>query len=349
MSQASKRPRSPIDNGPSSRKTPRTSDLPDRPRAMRDEKTQPIPVVEQVQSFSGDNRRNNRSLLERVGPPSQRFGGNSQRPHVNDNNNFRGAPHQQPMFDPVQAQMDVVAAAQMGMAGFPMPMMTVDQMQMQELIQSQAMMLNQMNQMMQQLAAANGGNNSGGFNSALQGQSNQNAGAFGPGKDRGGASRGGGRGPVGHANGATAPAPAASAASAPAQAPHPTPAQKPVPATVASSTSPADSSIPLSAVTATPVVAPQPRTAAAAAAEVATGATPVGTYPERPGTPTLCKFSINCTNPMCRYSHPSPAATMESALVLSNDACEKGNKCDDKDCTKSHVSPATLKPGGACA
>jgi len=50
---------------------------------------------------------------------------------------------------------------------------------------------------------------------------------------------------------------------------------------------------------------------------------------------------------LCRYSHPSPAATVESALVLSNDACEKGNKCDDKDCTKSHVSPATLKPNAA--
>ena len=70
-------------------------------------------------------------------------------------------------------------------------------------------------------------------------------------------------------------------------------------------------------------------------------------YPERPGTPTLCKFALACTNPVCRYSHPSPAATVESGLVLSNEACEKGVKCDDKDCTKGHPSKAILDPNGA--
>lgn len=301
---------------------------------MRDDKAQPIPVVERQQTFSGNNRRDSRSLLERMGPPPpQRFGGNQQQPHMNNNDNFRGPPPQQQMYDPVQAQIDVVTAAQMGMGGFTMPMMTVDQMQMQEIIQSQALMLNQMNQMMQQFntqmtAPSGGGNNAGGFNGTTQGQSSRNPEASGPGgrgRGRGSAIHGGNRGggPGGHVNGTPTPAPATA------------------PPTVAPSAPATNPAVPSTAVIAAPVVEPQPRTAAAAARSPL-----VVSHPERPGTPTLCKFSINCTNPVCRYSHPSPAATAESALVLSNDPCEKGNKCDDKDCTKSHVSPATLKPNG---
>lgn len=64
--------------------------------------------------------------------------------------------------------------------------------------------------------------------------------------------------------------------------------------------------------------------------------------PERPQSPTLCKFALKCTNPLCRYSHPSPVATPESGVVLSNEACEAGKNCKDKDCIKAHVSPATL-------
>ncbi|KAG6847566.1 hypothetical protein H0H93_007357 [Arthromyces matolae] len=66
--------------------------------------------------------------------------------------------------------------------------------------------------------------------------------------------------------------------------------------------------------------------------------------PERPQSPTLCKFSTKCTNAQCRYAHPSPVATTESGVVLSNEACEKGKDCQDKDCIKGHVSPAVLNP-----
>jgi len=64
--------------------------------------------------------------------------------------------------------------------------------------------------------------------------------------------------------------------------------------------------------------------------------------PVRPLSPTLCKFSTKCGNATCRYSHPSPVATPESALVLSTDACAEGLSCKDADCTKSHPSPATI-------
>ena len=66
--------------------------------------------------------------------------------------------------------------------------------------------------------------------------------------------------------------------------------------------------------------------------------------PERPQSPTLCKFSLKCTNPHCRWSHPSPVATPESGMVLSNEPCEQGKDCKDKDCIKSHISPAAVNP-----
>jgi len=69
-------------------------------------------------------------------------------------------------------------------------------------------------------------------------------------------------------------------------------------------------------------------------------------FPDRPQSPTLCKFGLKCTNAHCRYAHPSPVATAESGVVLSNEACEKGKDCQDKDCLKSHVSPAVLNPQG---
>ncbi|KAG7449670.1 uncharacterized protein BT62DRAFT_928398 [Guyanagaster necrorhizus] len=65
-------------------------------------------------------------------------------------------------------------------------------------------------------------------------------------------------------------------------------------------------------------------------------------YPERPQSPTLCKFGLKCTNPHCRWTHPSPVATVESGVVTSTEACEKGKDCKDKDCVKAHVSPAVL-------
>jgi len=54
---------------------------------------------------------------------------------------------------------------------------------------------------------------------------------------------------------------------------------------------------------------------------------------------------MKCTNALCRYSHPSPVATAESGVVLSNEACDKGKDCKDKDCIKSHISPAINLPG----
>ncbi|KAH9956499.1 hypothetical protein BC827DRAFT_1230775 [Russula dissimulans] len=66
--------------------------------------------------------------------------------------------------------------------------------------------------------------------------------------------------------------------------------------------------------------------------------------PERPQSPTLCKFSLKCTNPHCRWSHPSPVATPESGMVLSNEVCEQGKDCKDKDCIKGHISPAAVNP-----
>ncbi|KAG8972511.1 hypothetical protein FRB90_010209 [Tulasnella sp. 427] len=76
----------------------------------------------------------------------------------------------------------------------------------------------------------------------------------------------------------------------------------------------------------------------------ATSAQTIPNIPSRPLSPTLCKFVTNCTNPTCRYSHPSPVATIESGVVLSTEACEKGLDCVDKDCTKAHVSKAAKNP-----
>ncbi|KIY69480.1 hypothetical protein CYLTODRAFT_442633 [Cylindrobasidium torrendii FP15055 ss-10] len=83
-----------------------------------------------------------------------------------------------------------------------------------------------------------------------------------------------------------------------------------------------------------PVVAPVPVPAAAPP--------PAYAFPERPQSPTLCKFSTKCTNPHCRFAHPSPVATPESGMVLSTEPCEKGRECKDKDCPKTHVSSSVL-------
>ena len=62
---------------------------------------------------------------------------------------------------------------------------------------------------------------------------------------------------------------------------------------------------------------------------------------DRPLSPSLCKFGVNCTNALCRYSHPSAAASAESGVVLSTEACPAGRHCTDKDCTLSHPSAST--------
>jgi len=104
-----------------------------------------------------------------------------------------------------------------------------------------------------------------------------------------------------------------------------------------------------------PIVEPKPVTplpttpAPSAAVLIAAPATSqqlAYVVPDRPQSPTLCKFALKCTNAHCRYSHPSPVATAESGVVLSNEACPNGKECKDKDCIKAHVSPAALNPLG---
>ncbi|KIY50263.1 hypothetical protein FISHEDRAFT_71871 [Fistulina hepatica ATCC 64428] len=114
----------------------------------------------------------------------------------------------------------------------------------------------------------------------------------------------------------------------------------------ASSMAPASKPVAPPAPAASPVVAPTPVPATVLTTPVAA---PVETpqripyaVPIRPQSPTLCKFGPKCTNAHCRYSHPSPVATAESGIVLSNDPCEQGKDCKDQDCIKAHVSPAVL-------
>ena len=119
----------------------------------------------------------------------------------------------------------------------------------------------------------------------------------------------------------------------------------PVPPSIEEVASPVSLPAPSIAETAqpTPIAAPIP-----IPANVTPSAAPpklAYALPERPQSPTLCKFGTKCTNSQCRYSHPSPVATTESGVVLSTEACEKGKDCKDKDCIKSHVSPAVNNPG----
>ncbi|KAG8907267.1 hypothetical protein FRB99_004961 [Tulasnella sp. 403] len=111
-------------------------------------------------------------------------------------------------------------------------------------------------------------------------------------------------------------------------APPKQPLSKPNPADAANSS---NSTSTAQIATPTPTIeAPKPIPASSSALAV----------PSRPLSPTLCKFVTNCTNPQCRYSHPSPVATLESGVVLSTEPCEKGLDCKDKDCIKAHVSKA---------
>ncbi|KAF8583824.1 hypothetical protein K439DRAFT_1634039 [Ramaria rubella] len=90
-----------------------------------------------------------------------------------------------------------------------------------------------------------------------------------------------------------------------------------------------------------PAPAPAPALAPAPAAPG-----PSMTVPDRPGTPSLCKYALKCTNPQCRFSHPSPVATVESGVVLSTEFCPKGKDCKDKHCTLGHVSPSVANGTG---
>ena len=149
----------------------------------------------------------------------------------------------------------------------------------------------------------------------------------GRGRGRGGQMRGAGRGRGGHSG------PHGGEPSVGEILPAPTPA-----------TSPPQPPVPPSSSTSAPSV---PAAPAAITPSSSVGSVRPGfVAPERPQSPTLCKFNLKCTNPLCRYSHPSPVATAESGVVLSNDPCENGKNCKDKDCIRAHVSPAVLNPNG---
>ncbi|KIJ65918.1 hypothetical protein HYDPIDRAFT_110012 [Hydnomerulius pinastri MD-312] len=155
--------------------------------------------------------------------------------------------------------------------------------------------------------------NGGGF---MQGQGQAQGGVNGRGRGggRGGRGRGGASGRGGQFG--SSPAPSSETQNQPSE-PAATPSAEPT----------------------VPIVAPTPTPASSSSQHIPYA------LPERPQSPTLCKFGTKCTNSQCRYSHPSPVATAESGVVLSTEACEKGKDCKDKDCIKAHVSPAVNTPG----
>ncbi|KAL1941474.1 hypothetical protein VTO73DRAFT_7291 [Trametes versicolor] len=310
--------RSPSPSGGPPSKSRRT-DLPTGPRAM----------FRDGPGGHGPGGGNSRSLLDRVGPA--RGGHGQYNPH-----------------DDVQARIDSITNGppdpnmMMMNGGFPMngmPGMDMNAMNMANPMMLQEMMMSQM-AMMAQMAGAMGilpqgpqfmnggmpmqpgmGGDMGGFNGMQGGMPHGGPDNRGRGRGRG-AGRGTGRGRGGHV-GHHSEGPSSNGVPTSGPTPHP---PAPTPAT---------------ATTSAPVIAvPAPITAS-----TSTGSTRGGfVAPERPQSPTLCKFSLKCTNPICRYSHPSPVATPESGVVLSNDACENGKNCKDKDCIKAHVSPAVLNP-----
>ncbi|KAF8342635.1 uncharacterized protein EI90DRAFT_3029703 [Cantharellus anzutake] len=270
-------------------------------------------IPSRIPTHESVNRSNSRSLLERVGttPVYQHPNGHLQR---------------HPPFDPIQSQIEAVTRGPMGMNPNAQPFIPgqgplngmsgmANPLALQEMLNAQMSMMTQMamhlgvNPMVPSMNATNG------FSGALQGHMQAPAPLLNGNFSGRGRGRGAFRGTPphlarhgGHLENQTqdqrVAAPSTPVTPAPVTAPTPTPPSAPVPTPVAQNSQ----------------------------------------YPERPGTPTLCKFGIGCTNPACRYSHPSPAATAESGLVLSNEPCEKGIKCGDKDCTKAHPSKSQLDP-----
>jgi len=302
----------------------RRTDLPTAPRAMHRDGHGP-----------NTNGPNPRSLLDRVGGPPGRGGPkNHHRDEIQAriDNIVSNSPDQNMMMPPgfPGMGMDMNAMAAANMAN---PMM------LQEMMMNQMALMAQMASSMGIINPANGqfgggpgfpmqqggmqdmnmfppGMNNGFPQQQQQQQMNNNGAMNGGGRGRGGArgGRGTGRGRGGSAVGGSSGAP--------------------------QTLTPVEVSTPPVAVP-VPIAAPSPVVAAQAPA-----AQPAYALPERPQSPTLCKFASKCTNAHCRYSHPSPVATAESGVVLSNDPCEKGKACKDKDCIKAHVSPAVLNPNG---
>lgn len=263
-----------------------------------------------------------RSLLERVGPrtPGNGF------PRGDMPNNMPG-PGDMDLQTAIAAgfvppgmngmDMNAMAAAQMG----PNPILL------------QEMMMNQM-AMMAQMASSLGMMNPGQYGGFPMQPGAQDVAMYGaPGGFNGppivgGPSRGRGGGRGGYSGrgrgGAPSHLPAPESVSQEEQPP-------PTPQSIEAPTS-----IPTPVVVAPTPTLPQP-------------APPNFAVPERPQSPTLCKFSLKCTNLHCRWSHPSPVATPESGVVLSNEPCEQGRECKDKDCIKGHISPAAVNPAlGIC-
>ncbi|KAK2463131.1 hypothetical protein APHAL10511_004786 [Amanita phalloides] len=308
--------RSPSPNPPNKS---RRMDLPTGPRAMQRDSV----VVPQS---------NSRSLLDRVGPVGTRNTGGSGKNHKHDeiqariDNIVNNAPESNMVmgggFPMNGIDMNPMAAANMG-----------NPLLLQEMMMNQMALMAQMASSMGMLNPATGQFVTPGF--PMPGVMPQDMGMFPGGMNNtmqapmgmvNGRGRGGGRGRgSGRGRGGSVPAPGP--------------------------TTPQASEILVQEVPATPVIAaptPTPATPAAPLPSVApvNPATPQlripYAVPERPQSPTLCKFGLKCTNAHCRYSHPSPVATAESGVVLSNEACEKGKECKDKDCIKAHVSPAVL-------
>ncbi|KAJ7188654.1 hypothetical protein C8R46DRAFT_934663 [Mycena filopes] len=288
----------------------RRTDVPTGPRAMlRD----------------GQSSSNPRSLLDRVSGP----GGAPMR------NNY-GQDDIQSRIDNIVGNPTPEQQAMMMNAGFPMGMEMManpmnNPMMLQEMMMNQMALMAQMASSMGIINPATGqfggpqfggmpgdmsmfpgGMDNNGFQGQMGGNGNHN------GRGRGGPrGRGMGRGGGGRGGGVSSPGPK-TIADAPTNGPS----------------------------HAIPIVAPTPTPASTPPAP-ATGGLTGFILPERPQSPTLCKFGLKCTNAHCRYSHASPVATPESGVVLSNEACDKGKDCKDKDCIKAHVSPAVLNPQAA--
>ncbi|KAI0941719.1 hypothetical protein AcW1_003529 [Taiwanofungus camphoratus] len=328
--------RSPSPNGPANKL--RRMDLPTGPRAMLRDGVGP-------QHSGGGGPR---SLLERVGPARNGHG-----PFAHDDiqaridNITNGSPDPSMMLMGGGFPMNGMGGMDMSaMAGMTNPLLL------------QEMMMNQM-ALMTQMAGAMGIMNPGAgqfmngafpmqpgmggdmmFNGGMNGMQQMggmdSAGGRGRGRGRSGpGSRGTGRGRGGQPGTSHVTTHTTEVITDGTQAsPRPPAASVPTPAIIAPTPTPAAS---ISPVTSSAAVVPS---TSSTPALVRSGFVP----PERPQSPTLCKYGLKCTNPVCRYSHPSPVATAESGVVLSNEACENGKNCKDKDCIKAHVSPAVLNP-----
>lgn len=299
---ASQRSPSPSGGPPAKR---RLADLPDRPRAMRDDKANPANV-----SAAARGTRLKTSLLDRVGPKaaangldpvqerirsvtqrSMAPGPNVHNPHVvpNGPGGFNGP-------------MDPNAMAMMMQPGFNPAMMNGGY---PGGLEATMMAIQQFGQLAMQMGLVGGPMGMMGH-APMPGQSGYRNGGEGYRGEAGRNGAGMGRNGNGPNHNGAQRAPGASSI---------------LQAAGKSSNNPS-------------VIAPTPITATAA---------PVVPHsPPRPSSPTLCKFVTNCTNPTCRYSHPSPVATMESGVVLSTEPCEKGVDCTDKDCIYAHVSKAAV-------